>query len=233
MVTFTEFVIGTGGIAPCIQCARTGAAAAPASVDIAEMGISAHLPANPGLSGAALVGFEPFAHPQLPAIIAALRAQGEERIRLRTDCGALAVPGNAEGVVGAGVCHLEAVLLSDRATHDRLTGRTGLFEAATKGIRAFIAAASAADARVVLTGYVPLCPHNVRTAAFAVAHLASLGAVAVHVDAGRAKRGDEAHLVATLDTAAASGVAAFVTGWPSQVERPFDRAPWLVKEAHS
>lgn len=231
MVTFTEFTIGTGGIAPCAQCARKGGASAPAPTDMAETGISAHRSENPGLTGAALVGFEPFAHPQLPAIIAALRAQGEERIRLRTDCGALVTPGNAEGVVGAGVRHLEAVFLSDRETHDRLTGRAGLFEAATRGVRAFLAAATAADARAVLTGYVPLCAHNVRTAAFAVAHLASLGAVAVHVDATRASKGDEAHVLAALDTAAASGVAAFATGWPSPLERPYDRAPWLVEEA--
>lgn len=233
MITFTELVIGTGGVAPCAQCARKDAAAVSTPVDMAEMGIAVHRPFDPGLTGVALVGFEPFAHPQLPAIIAALRAQGEERIRLRTDCGALITPGNAEGVIAAGVRHLEAVFLSDRVNHDRLTGRAGLFEAATRGVRAFITAAAAADARVVLTGYVPLCAHNVRTAAFAVAHLASLGALAVHVDASRAKQGDEAHLVAALDTGAALGVAAYATGWPSPLEKPYDRAPWLVGEAHS
>lgn len=232
MITFTEFVIGAGGVAPCLRCERKGGAA-PARIDMAEMDIAAHRTADPGLTGVALVGFEPFAHPQLPAIIAALRAQGEERIRLRTDCGALVTPGNAEGVIAAGVRHLEAVFLSDRATHDRLTGRVGLFEAATRGARSFTAAAAVADERVVLTGYVPLCAHNVRTAAYAVAHLASLGAVAVHVDATRAKQGDEAHVIAALDTGAALGTAAFVTGWASQVERPYDRSPWLVGEAHS
>lgn len=233
MITFTELIIGTGGIAPCLQCAKKGAAVSPSPVDIAQMELTARRPANPGISGVALVGFEPFAHPQLPAIIASVRAQGEERIRLRTDCGALVTPGNAEGVIAAGVRHLEAVFLSDAANHDRLTGRAGLFEAATRGVRIFTAAAAAADARCVLTGYIPLCPHNVQTAAFAVAHLASLGAVAVHVDAAQAKQRDEAHVIAALDTGAALGVAAFVTGWPSPVDRPYDRLPWLVEGALS
>jgi hypothetical protein len=179
--------------------------------------------------GVALIGFEPFAHAELPAIIAALRVAGWERIRLRSDCGALTSPGNADGVLAAGATQLEAVVLGDESTHDKLSGRAGLHRAATLGMRAFTTAASTADVRAVLTGYIPLCVHNIRSSAFAVAHLAALGSVAVHLDASRLGTKDAEYVSAALDTAAASGMAGFVTGWSAQVPRPQESVPWLIE----
>ena len=229
MITFTELSIGTGGIAACVLCARASDAIAIEPYPLNRLAPDSLRPESRGGRGVTLVGFEPFAHPELPALIAALRIGGWERIRLRSDCGALMTSGNAEGVLEAGVSQLEAVLLGDESTHDRLTGRKGLYQAATLGIRAFTAAASTSAARTVLTGYVPLCQHNARSAAFGVAHLAALGAVAVHVDASLVGRGDEAYVIAALDTAAASGMAGFVTGWSGPVPRPQETAPWCVE----
>ena len=156
-----------------------------------------------------LTGPEPFAHPELPLIVSAAANAGVERIGLRTDAGALSIPGNAEGVLGAGVRHLQVVLLGGAATHDDLTGRTGLFDAAMRGVGAFRSAAQAAGACVAVTALIPACAHNVADLPAAVAALAAAGAVTVMIAptaAARQARGFADWIAAAVDTGMVNGV---------------------------
>ena len=181
MIQFAEVAIGQGGGPACVRCAQ---AVSPRMRDLTDIAAdlntcAANWTAGPG-PNVAFVGAEPFAHPQLPHLVDAARRAGFERIRLHTDAGALAQAANAEGVVQAGIRHLEVVLLGASVeTHDRLAGRPGLFEAALAGTRAFTAAAAMAGAEIFVSVDVPVCRHNVGELALASAAAARLGASAV------------------------------------------------------
>jgi hypothetical protein len=129
-------------------------------------------------------------------------------------------------VLDAGVRQVEVVLLGGEEAHDRLTGRPGLHAAALAGMRTFRDIAQAAGLRVFVAGRVTLCRHNAAAAAFAVADLASVGALAVHIDVGTLRASDEEGMRAALETAAANGLAAFVTGNDFRPPRPQETAPW-------
>lgn len=233
MIAFAEVSIG-GGAKPCAACARRSGSApagprASDDVRAALTEVAREWRHGPG-PNVSFVGFEPFAHPELPQVVRIAGDFGCRRIRLTTDGGALAMPGNAEGVLKAGVRHIEVVLLADGDAHDKLTERPGLFEAMSLGIAAYVEAATRCGFAVAVTGLVPLCSHNAVHAPSAVARLAALGAVAVHVDAGSAPRDAEVHVMAALDTAAANAVAASVSGFSGDVPTPWNVRPAAIIE---
>jgi len=170
----------------------------------------------------ALVGAEPFAHPELPLLVQGAARAGCERIRLRTDAGALPSGGNAAGVVAAGVRHLEVVLLGGVApVHDALVGRAGAFDAALAGVAAFVSAAGAAGSAVAVTGRVPVCRHNRDEVAGAVAALAAAGAIGVELAPAAGTALDEDRLRSARETAVVNGVWLHVAG-------ARDLAPWRL-----
>ncbi len=228
MLSFLEVPIGTGGVARCSRC--PGGAqrdARPSHAVLADLQAArADSVWSSGLN-VGFVGFEPFAHPELPALIGGAVDSGAQRIRLRTDGGALGVGGNAAGAFGAGVRHIELVLLAGTASvHDSLTGAPGLFDAARNGIAAFRAYAESSGESVAITGIVPICAHTAAHAAAAVAVLAELGAVAARLDVtSDAPAAREAALVA-LETATVNGLHGFVTGRVAGASPLQLTAPW-------
>lgn len=231
MITYVKVPIGTGGVPACVACAMTkDIAPLPlAAVDDA-LGRAAARVAPGAVFNVALTGIEAFSHPELPRLIGAARAHGADRIRLSTDGRFLAQGGNAYGAVSAGVTHLELVLVGgDAAAHDRLTKRPGAFDSACAGAREFIAAARSS---ALLSGRIPLCRHAVADAPATVALLASLGAVAVELDAS-SLNGSPAHaglLAAACETATVNRVAAWVTGWDGELPVPYVTPPWRTED---
>lgn len=246
MLEFVQVPIGRGGIAPCRECARLAQTherssprravevAADARGDATRLARAADGSPAPGPGarpgpasgpGPNLVftGFEPFAHPELPQLVGSAVDAGYERIRLRTDAGALAREGNAEGALHAGVRHFEIVVLGSRETHDRLTGRPGLFDAARAGASSVFAQAERLGVDIFVSGLVPVCRHNATVLAEAVASLASLGAAAVVIDTA-SHLPTLVELQPALDTAAVNAVAASVS---SSDRTPM---PWRLVE---
>ena len=235
MIVFSEIAIGTGGEVGCVLCARGTSQATPRSLADVAADLDATATAwsdGPG-PNVAFVGFEPFRHPELPPLIAAAATRGFERIRLRTDGGALAQAGNAAGAYAAGVRHLELLVLGDKEAHDRLTGRPELFEAACAGAAAFTAT-GAQLSPVLVTGRVPLCKHNIARAPAAVAELGRMGAIAVVLDCAALKPSDaNAALVdAALDTGTVNRVAVHAEAWSLNVPDAHRRAPSSVLGRH-
>lgn len=210
MIEFALVTLGEGGIVPCSRCR----AVSPSPLRVESVIAQLDAARAAGHSGVAFVGFEPFAHPDLPRIVAYAGDAGFERVRLRTDAGALSSPGNAPGVVGAGVRQIEVVVLGDAQEHDRMAGRQGLFAAAGAGVASFRSAAEDAGEKVAISAYVPLCEHNQEVASIAVATACSWGVTAVHIDAERlAPSGATGALLdAAVETAIVNGVCGYVTG---------------------
>ena len=207
MITFAEVSIGIAGDTPCVRCARATETSMRAATRFLKRsaGICESWSCGPG-PNISLVGAEPFAHPDLPTLVQGAMEAGCERLRLRTDAGALAVGGNAAGVIGAGVRQLEVVLLGgDAATHDALVGRAGALAATTAGVSAFLSAAAAAGANVAVVGRIPVCPH-VRDGLLATVHaLAGMGAVAIELATTAGVELTESQLSAARQAAVVNG----------------------------
>ena len=120
MIEFAHVVIGTGCAAACVPCGTASERSfVPAEAVRTEVASAANAWSGGPGPNVLFVGAEPFSHPELPVLVAAAVAAGYERIGLRTDAGALSMPGNAEGVLSAGVLHLQLVLTGgDGASHD-------------------------------------------------------------------------------------------------------------------
>jgi len=146
-------------------------------------------------------------------------ACGAQRIRLRTDAGALAIPGNAAGVIHAGVRQIEVVLLGgDAATHDALAGRVGLFDAALEGLGEWASAALTQSAQIAVCALIPVCAHNLTQLPAAVSACASAGAVSVALRVPAALADSSAArewIGAALDTGTVNGVWVSVQGAPA------------------
>lgn len=234
MIAFSEVSIGTGAFVSCVRCAAEKGALAssprPAAEVLAELEqIARGWTHGPG-PNCAFVGFEPFAHPELPRLIAAAAAAGFARIRLRTDGGALAQPGNADGALTAGVRQLELIVLAEGEAHDKLTGRPGLSAASMRGVAAFTSAAERAGATVALSALIPVCAHAVAQLPHAVGAAAGLGATSVTLEVSALPQTPEntALVRAALDTATINRIAASVIGWESGFAAPYDRTPSLT-----
>lgn len=223
MISFAEIPIARG---VCVTCRSCGSAPSSATFVPAEQLLSrvreacAAWGADPG-PNVAFVGGEPFAHPELPALVAGAVAAAAQRIRLRTDGGALAVDGNAPGAIAAGVRHIEVVLLGgDAVTHDRLSGRPGLFADAMEGLRAFSRAAADKGVTVAVGGLVPVCRHNLEHVPGAVSALAHAGATTVTLDVSEgaaASFGARAWVAAAIESGQVNGAWVTVRGMEAPV----------------
>ncbi len=223
MIQFVEIPLGRGSACACARCA------APVerefySAEVIRVRVGdaiATWSTGPG-PNVLFSGPEPFSHPELPGIITSASAAGVERISLRTDAGALSIPGNAEGVLAAGVRQLQVVMLAGTAeTHDALTSRVRLFDAAVSGLAAFRSAATASQSHVAITGLVPVCAHNLSDLPATVAALARAGAVAVEIAASPAVAsgaGFTDWTDAAIDTGLVNGVWVSVTGVESAMQ---------------
>lgn len=203
MLDFAHIALGTGDGLTCTRCApaRDAAYLSAAEVITRIETAAQRWPGGPG-PNIVLGGPEPFAHPELPALVAACVEAGAERICLETDGGALSVPANAAGVLRAGVRHLHVRLLAaDAVLADELSGLRGRCGDALAGIEAFLAAAESEGARVAVTALIPVCEHNLGALPAAVAALARRGVHAVRLlGTGTLPRGAEGVLAAACDT---------------------------------
>ena len=217
MIRFIEIPLGRGVTCSCVRCAPR----AHPQFDSAEI-IGARVADavatwadGPG-PNVFFTGPEPFSHPELPTLVADAAGMGVERIGLRTDAGALSIPGNADGVLAAGVRHLQVVMLAGSAeSHDALTGRVGLFDAAAAGVSAFVAAAHGSNVRVAVTGLVPVCAHNVSELSAAVAALSRVGVLAVEIEVSTDQSGSREFstwAAAAADTGLVNGVWVHFSG---------------------
>ncbi len=234
MISFGEVRLGVGGDLACGRCVSAAEETPFAAEQIEPLlrGLAAEWGADPG-PNVIFTGYEPFSHPDLPRLVADARAAGFRRVCLRTDAGALAIGGNARGVVGAGVTQLEVVVLggSDES-HDSLARRQGLLQAAGAGIAAFLAEGASHAQPLRVGALIPLCRHTIGEAPAAVAWAARAGADSVRFDAAglRLSARELPLLRAALDTATINGVAAWVTGAvdaplsPAYLRGPYDVA---------
>lgn len=231
MLSFAEVSLGTGGLPVCTRCTSHGS---NTPADFASVALALTEYASGVRKGSAknvvFNGFEPFAHPSLPQIISTAADLGFERIRLRTDGGALARHGNAEGALSVGANHLEVVLLGGSETHDRLSERAGLFPSAVAGINAYRAAANSRGMQVFVSAIVPVCKHNLQQLPQTVAAAAALGLAAVAIDASGIKPSPEAKalLEAAVETGVVNLMSAWVTGFPGALSAGSTRAVWTT-----
>lgn len=217
MIRFVEIPLGHGEPCVCARC-RPNADSRFDSAEVIGARVADAVAAwadGPG-PNVYFTGPEPFSHPELPALIAAAAGLGVERIGLRTDAGALSVPGNAEGVLATGVRHLQVVMRAGSSeAHDSLVGRTGLFDAAMAGVSAFVAAAHSSRFSAAVTGLVPVCGHNVAELPAAVVALARCGAVSVEIAVSpeaRSVRGFAGWAASAVDTGMVNGVWVHFSG---------------------
>lgn len=203
MLEFAHIALGTGDGLSCTRCAPARAATyVPADELSARIRVVAERwNSGPG-PNIILGGPEPFAHPELPSLVAAAVAAGVERICLETDGGALSVPANASGVLRAGVRHLHVRLLAaDTVLADELSGIRGRAGDALAGIGAFLESADADAVRVAVTALVPVCQHNLTTLPATIAALARHGLHAVRlIPGGPLPSGADSVLAAACDT---------------------------------
>ncbi|HET6350748.1 MAG TPA: hypothetical protein VFG89_01285 [Coriobacteriia bacterium] len=229
MISFTELAIGTGGVVSCARCGPA-TAAEPFAADELIAHIAALAASAEGDFNVVLGGFEPFRHPGLPALISACAESGARRIMLRTDAGALANPGNAEGCLAAGVRALEIELLAEGALHDALAARVGLGAAASAGTAAFRVAAASAGVDVAVFGVLQACRHNAGELASTIAAFAQLGAAAVRIECGRLPNtpANAAALAAAVHTGAVNRVAVSVAGYAGNLPALADLAAYQL-----
>src|SRR5512133_3867958 len=177
MLRFVSVDVGEGRALGCARCSMPAAATYRTVAEVRDALADAVRggPAEPG-PNVLVTGPEPFAHPELPELVAACVDAGAERIAVETDGGGLSVEGNARGLLHAGVRHLRIRLLAtDEVLADGLTGKPGLARAAMIGVRAYLDAADADGLTIAVTAVVPVCRHNVDALPATVAGLAAWG----------------------------------------------------------
>lgn len=228
MLVFERVAIGSGHGIRCTRChpdnespvyhpAAQVLAAVQAVVDTWHGG--------PG-PNVTLTGPEPFAHPELPGMVAGAIDAGVHRLRLEVDGGAFARPGNAEGALGAGVRHVQVTLLGGtEGVHDALAGGPGAFDAATTGMAAFDDAIRTAGVVAIVTVLVPVCRHNVADLPAAVGAAVQAGAASVLLrveDGGIDLEAAAPWITAACDTGVVNGVWVEVEGVPFCVLPAYD-----------
>lgn len=213
LLRFAEVSLGSGGLPTCARCETASVPAPRAAEDVIAEALSAIESWDRALLGpgpnVALVGAEPFAHPSLPEIVFTLVEAGASRLRLRTGAEALIVAENAEGVLRAGVRHLEVVVLGPHEVHDALTARPDAFESARRGMRAFLDTAGESGIDAVLSGRIRVCRHNLEHAPAAVAVLAEVGALEIVLqvsDTASKTVGAATWIASACDTGVVNGV---------------------------
>lgn len=218
MITFARVDVGSGGLPVCPECGdapplRTRPTA-DVIADVRRVVESWHEGPGPNVCFA---GGDAFAHPELPSLVSETLRHGVERLRLTTAGPALCQGLNAQGVIDAGVRHIEVVVVN-------LSGGIGAgaqvasLDSVLGGLGAFNEAARTRGVRVAPVARVMTCPHTFAATPATVAALASAGAVVVTVEfSGSASLGDEAWINAVID----SGVVN--RAWV-QFDAPSDRA---------
>lgn len=203
MLRFAAVPVGVGEPLGCVRCSGRGAPAyAPSAEVIACIATAIESwEAVPG-PNIVLCGPEPFAHPQLPQLVAACVARGVQRVCIETDGGALAVRANAEGVLASGVRQLWVrVLAASEPAAGDLSGRPGLLGSAKAGVQAFLEAAKTRGTTVTVTAVVPVCAHTLEALPGSVGELASWGVHAVRlVSSGPLPDSAAAYVTAACDT---------------------------------
>ena len=220
MLGFVTVPLGTGSPLRCTRCHGTGTLAGyrPALDVVADVAAAVLGWSDGPGPNVTLGGPEPFAHPELPSLVAGAVQAGVVRLRLETDAAALVSPANASGAVAAGVRHLRFRLLGGSpGVHDALTGEAGALDATLEGVRAFAAAAREQDAAVSITTLVPVCRHNVRDLSATVGAALDAGADAVTLlidDGGLDVPAAVPWITAACDTGVVNGVWVEVDGLP-------------------
>lgn len=203
VLEFVRISVGDGEALRCALCARPDFTRYfPASDIVTRIrSAAASRDGGPG-PNVVLCGPEPFAHPELPALVAACVEAGIERVVLETDGAALSVSANAHGVLRAGVRHLRIRLLdAEPEGGDQLAGRPGRTRDALAGVTEYLAAAGDAGLAVVVSAVLPVCPHNLETLPATVMALAARGFHAIRLVAeGEVPASAAAILAAACDT---------------------------------
>ena len=197
MIDLVPIFVGDGAPAGCVRCGAAGASTY-LPVETIAAAIAQTVPAD----GVVLTGPEPFAHPDLPRVVAACRDAGVSRIAIETDGGALSVPGNAHGVLLSGVRHLWVrVLGSSDEMHDTLAGKRGIAQAMRAGVAGYLANAETERLQVAVTAVVPVCEHDLAELPAIMAHCAAQGFHAARlVAAGALPSSAETIVAAACDT---------------------------------
>jgi hypothetical protein len=220
VLVFEKVAIGSGHGIRCTRCHPEGEVPVyrPAADVLDDVRVVvAGWPGGPG-PNVSLTGPEPFAHPDLPAIVTGAIEAGVSRLRLEVDGGAFARPGNAEGALGAGVRHVQVTLLGGtEGVHDALAGGPGAFDAAISGMMAFGEAVRTVGVDAVATVFVPVCRHNVADLPAAVGAAVGAGASSVLLrveDGGIDLTAATPWIVAACDTGVVNRVWVEVEGVP-------------------
>jgi hypothetical protein len=220
MIRFVEVSIGSGPRVRCTRCATDDVPVTfrPAAEIVAEAsGVCASWSAGAG-PNVRLTGAEPFAHPELPAVITGVVAAGCRRLEIDTDAIGMRSAANARGALLSGVRHARATLLAGtEGVHDALAGAPGVFEATREGIAAFTGVATAEGLDVSVTVAIPVCRHNAHDLPATVAAAVESGADRVEMrvaDGGLDITSALPWIVASCDTGVVNGVWVEVEGVP-------------------
>jgi MoaA/NifB/PqqE/SkfB family radical SAM enzyme len=184
VIRFVEIAVGTGGGVRCARCHGTAAPAAYTSAFDVARDIESAVVSWSGAPGPniALIGPDPFGHPELRTLVSAAVRAGVQRLRVDTDAVALRSAQNAADYIGAGVRHLSFSLLGGTpGIHDALVDAPGSLDALIAGVRSYRTAADAESLSVCVTAVLPACRHNVRDLPAAVVRAVEIGADAVLV----------------------------------------------------
>lgn len=163
MLEFAKVSVGDGGGVKCTLCSPPEPPVfRPVEEIVADVERLAGAAGTTGLGpNVELSGPEPFSHPHFLDVVRSCVRAGVARLRVDTDGAYLAEEEHAATVLEAGVLHVRVTLLGgEAASHDRLIGRPGAFEAARGGMATYLEAMKGASSRAMLSGYVPVGRHN-------------------------------------------------------------------------
>jgi hypothetical protein len=220
VIPFVEVAIGEGSTVACTRCSGAPAEQTfrPAEEVVAEATAACRAwEGGPG-PNIRLTGAEPFAHPELPRIVAGVTEAGCRRLGIDTDAVGLRSGANAHGALVAGVRHVRfTVLAGTVGLHDALAGTPGLLDATREGIASYRQAAAEEGLDVGVTALVPICRHNMSELPSAVAVAVECGVDRVEVrlsDVGVDIVSAVPWITAACDTGVINGVWVEVEGVP-------------------
>lgn len=219
MLSFVEVAMGAGEAVSCGRCGLRHEPGMAALEDVtAAVDAAVGSWAGPGGPNISFSGAEPFDHPGLPDAVAHAVRAGASRVRVVTGGAALAAGENARGCLGAGVRHARVVVLGTAGLHDALAGAPGLFDAAMRGMAAWVAASAPGSSPAFLSALVPVCEHNLRDLPSTVAELARAGAreVVLRVLASPLAADAAMWLTSACDTGTVNRVWVSVEGVPAE-----------------
>jgi hypothetical protein len=220
VIRFHEVSLGQGAGSACSRCAvdQVETSFRPGESVVSEAAAVCASWTDGTGPNIRLTGAEPFAHPDLPAIVTGIMEAGCSRLAIDTDALGMRSPGNAHGVLAAGVRSVRFDLLAGtEGVHDALAGTPGMFEGTKDGIRSYRAAADAASVLVSVTARVQVCRHNLRDLPSAVGAAVEVGVDRVEIvvtDGGIDLAAALPWITASCDTGVVNGVWVEVEGVP-------------------